>query len=119
MFDVFIGDTQVGQANVKKCGLYYKIDCECMLIDKRVYRIVASNGMSKMNLGICIPREEKLILSTRIPIKKLSIEGLRFEMILVQNRGIRVASGKPFMFLDKLENARLHTEDGQSSIMID
>ncbi len=118
MYKIMLNEEQVGQAHVKREGLYYKITCVCNFSDGKIHRVVVRDGESAVRLGICIPKDDKFYLSTRIPAKHLLGENLYFS-IESDCAGIPVFAGKPFPHLDKLETARLQFTNGQPSILID
>ena len=115
-------DTQVvGQAEVMKEGLYYRFSCKCTPPDDGVYRIIVSDGNYEKNLGICVPTGAWFCLVSRVPVKYLPGEELKFTLIPKDKKGsvIHVESDKPFPALDKLESACLQETECGAEIVID
>ncbi len=114
-------EKNVGQAEIIKEGLFYRIHCACKPTDEGIHRITVSDGISVVDLGICVPVGERFVLTTRIPAKRLTGENLSFALV-GKNEGehtVPVDTGAPFAHLDKLENARLEVTNGQKMIVID
>ena len=119
LHSILFNNVPVGQAQIKQEGLYHKITCQCVLPNKRIYRIKVSDGINDVDLGICVPEGDCFILTSRVAVKKLSTENLKFYIITNQPSEFHIADGKPFEALDKLEAARLQYRNGQLYVVID
>ena len=120
MYQIFWNGIPVGNAEMRKEGMFYRFICYCRLPDKGVYRIVVDDGKNKYNLGICVPEGSKYSCVARVSCSKLNGNNLTFVLTNGDARkGIPIETGKPFAQLDKLINARLHIANGQSEIIID
>lgn len=119
MYDILMDTQVVGQAEVTKEGLYYRFTCKCTPPDDSVHRIFVSDGNNTKDLGICVPTGEWFCLVSRVPVKYLSGENLRFSLVPKEQRGVPVKTGGAFSHLDKLETARLQEINGMSEIIID
>ena len=119
MFKILYNDKVVGQAEIAKEGLYYRIHCACTLPNSSIHRITVKDGENVLDLGICVPVDDKFVVNARIPVKYIKGESPEFYLVSGANKGIPVATGKPFSQLDKLETARLQVTNGQSEIIID
>lgn len=121
LFDILMDTQVVGQAEMTKEGLYYRFTCKCTPPDDAVHRIVVSDGKHTRNLGICVPTGEWFCLVSRVPVKYLPGENLRFTLIPkdAHKEMIPVETDISFSGLDKLESACLQETDGNSEIVID
>ena len=119
MYKITLNGEQVGQAQVEREGLYYKITCICSFPDNEIHKIFVGDGESVVKLGVCVPNGNQFTLSTRVPIKYLPGDDLYFTIASNCPSDIPISSGKPFAYLDKLETARLQITNGQPSIIID
>lgn len=119
MFEIRMGDADVGSAAVKRNGLYYHISCTCKPPSKEIHRVIMGNGNVKKDLGICVPAGDVFTLFARIPIKCFQGDGFTFELVRAVKGEFVVSSNMPFSHLDKLETARLQHTNGQTIIVID
>lgn len=119
MFDIFFNEIVMGQAEMIKEGLYYKIHCTCSLPNSGIHRIIINDGETVRDLGICVPVGDKFVLKARVPAKTIKGDKLEFHLVAGKKSGIPVAAGMPFSALDQLETARLQVTNGQSEIIID
>lgn len=119
MLQIFYDNKVVGQAEIIREGLFYKIHCFCTLPDSGIYRIAVMDGETVLDLGICVPSGDKFVLNTRVPVKKINGDHVEFQLVAGNKQGIPVATGREFPHLDKLETARLQVANGQWEIMID
>ncbi len=119
MFEIFCKNRVVGSAEIKREGLYYKIQCACTLPNEKFHRITVSDGTAVRDLGICVPSGSKFTLTARVPVKCFQSEKLSFALAAQERTGIPVSDGAPFDRLDDLEAARLQITDGQPEIIID
>ena len=78
MYDVLLNGSAIGYAKVDREGLYYKFQCNCKFYDHKIYRIKVSDGVTEIQLGICVPEGDRFTLHTKIPIKRLQKGGLLF-----------------------------------------
>ena len=121
MLEILWKDRQVGYAQVKQEGLYYRFSCACTPPDGAIYRIYVSDGKNRRDLGICVPKDGEFVLNTRVPCKYINGENLSFELSSEKQDAISVPikSGESFAYLDQLETARLRVTNGQPEIVID
>ena len=125
MYEIIFGNKTVGNATVKKEGLYYKITCVCNPPSRKLHRITVGNGTTEIDLGICVPDENGFTLSARVPIKQLLGDNFLFSMVPNDRRsavsenleGVLVETGGVFDRLDQLQTARLRVINGQSIIV--
>jgi len=120
LYQIVWKGNQVGNAEIRKEGMFYRFSCRCRLTGKGVYRVAVTDGQNKYDLGICIPNGNSYSCVARLPCNRLN--GTDFLFLLTDSkkkRGIPIATGKPFAYLDKLNTARLQITDGQAEIIID
>ena len=79
-YDITYDGAHVGNAKMKKQGLYYSISCRCRLPDAGLYRIHAIAGGRREDLGICVPMGDAFGMDKMIPVKYLGEEGVFFEL---------------------------------------
>ena len=79
-YDITYDGAHVGNAKMKKQGLYYTISCRCCLPDAGLYRIHAIAGGRREDLGICVPMGDAFGMDKMIPVKYLGEEGVFFEL---------------------------------------
>lgn len=120
MYDILFSGKSVGNAQLEKEGLYYRIRCGCKPPDDGVYRVIVSDGSNRQDLGICVPEGKIFVVNKRVPCKSLTGEQLTFYLV-EKSYGevvVPVADGEPFEYLDQLEDAHLRVADGQAEIII-
>ncbi len=120
MFDVLLGGQSVGQAQVEKQGMYYRIHCRCRLSGEVAYKVQMEGKDNTHDLGLLVPENGAFCLTTRIPIKQAGDGQLRFTAI---PRGVKlpknfvaIRADEPFAYLANLENAYLSRQNGVTGI---
>ncbi len=124
MFQIFDKENCVGTAQIQQEGLYYRIYCNCKISTEGIHRIVVCDDKNTVDLGICVPEENRFTLTSRIPAKKLNADNCRFSLVKQgeqqtkhNSREVPVETGKPFPAIEELESAYFRSED--SVIVID
>lgn len=121
-YEIHMGKEQVGQAWVRKEGLYYCIRCRCELESDIICRVVVSSGGHHESLGILVPEGKWYMLTKRIPIKRLGNGRLEFQVIprchKRQNTFLCVYPDEPFRYIRQLQNAYLEQRSGNLGIVI-
>lgn len=120
MYQITWKGNQVGNAEIRKEGMFYRFSCRCYLVNKGVYRIAVTDGQNKHDLGICVPDGSGYSCVARLPCNRLN--GTVFTFLLTDGKkkeGIPILAATPFFYLDKLNTARLRITDGQPEIIID
>lgn len=120
MYDILMDSQVVGQADVKKEGLYYRIVCRCKPLSEGIHRVRVENGEISRDLGICVPTGDDFSLTTRVPVKYLPGDKLTFQLIPkdAPQKVVPVAQDQPFAYLDMLESATLRENRDQAEILI-
>ena len=113
---VFLDGKDVGKVQLEKFGLYYRIRCRCPVVSGSMYNLFVSPGKEHRRLGVCIPKDGYLCLETKVPIKVLGNEELRFYLQRRNQENIElfipVVQGERFPLLEKLENAYMTEQNG-------
>lgn len=115
-YPIFIGEESVGTALVSREGLYYRLDCQCRLRGKEIFKIYAECENGRLLLGTPTPEGDCYRLRTRLPAKRFSGETPRF--CLRQEIFIPVRPDEPFLHLKDLKNAVFAVRNGESGIII-
>lgn len=121
MFDIYMDSKIVGTAQLDRKGLYYQFTCFCKPPDSGLYRVCVSDGVTKADLGICVPEGERYTCTKRLPAKLLNGENLVFSLQpkdKMKNGGI-VEIIAPFAHLEMLEQAKIIDENGQKVVVIE
>ena len=107
----------VGTAYISPQGLYYEVRCICKM-QRSVLHIEADCGNRMENIGICVPMDGKMVISTRIPQKKLN--GCIGFTVRTQTREIWIPlnSGAPIPHLHRITEARFAVRAGIPGLLI-
>ena len=121
-YDVFLGDKSVGNAQVAREGLYYRIRCSCHLSGETICRVLVRSEMTEESLGILVPKDGDFYLETRLPVKKLGTGDFRFLVVPrhkpMNGLFVPLCPQEPFRYLTELKTAYLHRKDGQIGVVI-
>ncbi len=121
-YPVYLENKVIGSVRVRQKGLYLLLECRCQLPAIERYQILAVSGSQRENLGLCIPMEDCFGIRTRIPAKRLQIEGLSFYAEPKEKREqgffVPLDPQLPFEYLPQLQNARLGSKEGQVGVYI-
>lgn len=107
------GET-VGDVEVSREGLYYRIRCICRLNGDKIYRLT----LSDMNLGILVPEHGEFYLNVKRPVKHCLFNRPDFSIADSSNNWQPVSRDKPFCFLQSMDTARLQIRDGVPGILL-
>ena len=80
-YEIKYGDMPVGTARIEKQGLYLSFSCRCRLPEEGMYRIHVISGVSREDLGICIPKDGVFGMDKKIPAKRLGTGSLEFVLV--------------------------------------
>ena len=107
-YDIYQNGKSVGWAKISPEGLYYLVECKCILPDKQFYTVEMDVNEKRISLGTYIPLENNCGIVKRIPAKLIKDCNLRFYLCSKNNIDkYRVTIGEPVSFLVELENLRL------------
>lgn len=116
-YPVWIGDSQIGNAQISKIGLFYEIIAECMLPDTRIYRLQARCASGTKPLGILAPCNGAFSVRAKISADKMPLENIRFFTNPVHGDAhlqlMRVCPDLPFEKIDQLEEMNCVVCDGK------
>ena len=126
MYQIFHNDSVVGFAQMTREGLFYRICCTCKITEEGIHRIKICDGENQVDLGICVPKDDRFVLTSRVPVRALGGESPAFQLVKQRKNEpeteektvIPVESGKPFPLIEQLENAFFMTTDGNPAIVI-
>lgn len=112
----------VGQATVRRQGLYWQFSCRCDLSGETVCRISVTCGDKQVNLGIPVPEGGKFVLNTKVAASKLGSGTPEFRVLPrrpeLKGKFIPLRPEEPFQYLHRLEDAFLARQNGQIGLMI-
>lgn len=122
-YEVCFGNTTAGKVQLIRRGLYYRVICRCQIPEDMVCRLYAVTEGYRENLGVVVPEGDGFVLDKMIPVKRLSGKSVRF----VLSTGNGTAAGKlvpvcpeePFLYIDRLQNAFLQSENGKAYIRLE
>ena len=121
-YEVYLGNKQVGKVQIIQQGLYRRVICRCRMQDTGIYRLYAVFGGRQENIGVIVPDGEGWILDKKIPEKRLRGDIERF--VLSDNRNVQhesfvaISPEEPFLYIDRLKNAFLESENGRIGVRI-
>ena len=121
-YPIFLGGQTVGEARVRREGLYYCFSCRCKLSGTMICRLTAVCDGIAENLGIPVPDGEWFCLNTRIPAKRLG-EGMMTIRAVpkhgrLEGKFVPLSPEEPFAYLSRLKNAFLEVRGGQVGVTI-
>ena len=120
-YRIYAEGQDTGSACVTECGLYYHFSCRCVWNNASACRIAVTCGDKQTDLGLCIPMGETFGIETRIPIKKVGIGYMRFDVVTSAGTGqgcfVAIAPTKPFLYISKLRFARVEVQGGETGIL--
>ena len=121
-YEIMLGGESVGQAVVRRQGLYYRFSCRCDLSGEVIYRITVTCGGKSESLGIPVPKNGEFYLDTRLAASRLGEGEPKFAAVPrrpdLGGMFAPISPEEPFRYLHRLENAFLARKDGQVGIVI-
>lgn len=116
-YSITLDGNDIGKVNVIPQGLYYDIRCTCKMQDG-VLRIAANCGNRTENIGVCIPKEGKMVIHTRIPQKRLSgLIGFSANQKM-REVWVPIKCGEPFPALYKIGEAKFAYQHGVPGLLV-
>ncbi len=107
---------KIGTAFVTRQGLYYRIGCQCEENTESPPRIALQCGNRTVKLGLCVPIEGGFGIRTRIPVKRVGEEEMRF--FVEQENWEKWISLESCDFLRYLPHVRLADVDGKPYFLL-
>lgn len=121
-YPVMLGKEEIGQAQVIRQGLYYQIRCRCKLTGEVMHRLVLIAEDQEENLGIPAPEGAWFCLTKRLPVSRISGRILhihaRPRSAVLRESFIPLKPEEPFLYLQRLRDARLAEQDGQLGVIL-
>ena len=121
-YEIMLGGESVGQAVVRRQGLYYRFSCRCDLSGEVIYRITVTCGGKSESLGIPVPKNGEFYLDTRLAASRFGEGEPKFAAVPrrpdLGGMFVPISPEEPFRYLHRLENAFLARKDGQVGIVI-
>lgn len=116
-YEITYENQNVGSAVVVAEGLYLRIECQCTMPKRDLYRIFAKDDNVMIDLGICVPVGQHYSLVKRIPQKQFPGKTVKFyvnknEMQHDLTR-LTVDESQPFAYIDRLDSARVEIFDNK------
>lgn len=122
VYDIMLGDKPIGNAIVKKEGLYYHFCCSCRLSGEILYRLVVTCGERTENLGICIPKGNGFGLDRKVPVKRLGEGNLLLYVVPkhgeLNGKFIPIRDDEPFAYIGSLQKAYLEIRSAQLGVVV-
>ncbi len=121
-YPILLGGQPIGQAQVRREGLYLCFSCRCRFSGEVIYRLTVSDDENTVNLGIPVPSGGRFCLDTRIPAKRFRRGALKFTALPkhseLTGKFVPLSPEEPFAYLNRLQNAYLQVRSGQVGIVI-
>lgn len=122
-YEVTLDGRPAGKAQVTRQGLYYHVVCRCAVSGEEMYRLEASCGEKRLDLGILIPRDSGFGLDMRFPVSRLGEGAFVFRLRgkdepRESRRFVPVKPEEPFSYLASLKDSVLEIRDGQMGISL-
>ncbi len=107
----------IGTAYITAQGLYYEVRCICKM-QSGVLHIEADCGNRRENIGICVPKDGKMVINTKIAQKKLN--GLIGFTVRSRTRDawVPLNTEKPISFLYRITDARFAVRSGTPGLLV-
>ena len=121
-YQILLGGECIGQARVRKEGLYSQIDAQCHLSGQVKFHLLADTGAGAVDLGLLVPKDGCFVCRTKQPTKRFSQGIIGFSVkpthADMTETFVPLYPEKPFAYLDRLENAYLTLKNGQLGVTI-
>ena len=121
-FEAFLAGRPVGKVQVIRQGLYCRVICRCMLPKEGVYSLYALQDNRRENLGVVIPEGDGFWLDKNVAAKRLGEGKLQFVLSSgvqhLSGQFVQISPEEPFLYIDRLKNAFLESENGKNGIRI-
>ena len=110
-YSITSGEENIGNVQVERQGLYYRISCRCKLTGCVRYNLLVVSGENTVDLGLCVPKDGVFGVDTSIPIKRVGEGTLTFYVrprhSAIQGKFLRVSPDEPFAYIRRLQQAHL------------
>ena len=121
-YPIQMGGEQIGEAEVRREGLYLCFSCRCRFSGEMICRLVAEADGKRENLGIPVPENGWFCLHSRVPAKRLGNGELTVRAVPkrgnVAGKFVPLSPREPFSYLKELKNAYLEIRNGQVGVVL-
>ena len=117
-YPIYDGQTKVGEAEVSKEGMYWRIECCCVPLSGKPEKILLHTQVHTIQLGLCVPDTNGMRILKRIPIKQLLGEQFFFVVDNKTDEAVQFVEGQLFEEIHRLRDARLEIRDGNYFVVI-
>lgn len=123
-YEIRMGQTVVGQAVIRRQGLYYEISAQCTISQNGIYRLMIECDGRVEKISVLIPMDGCFQVRKRMACKHFGSGVPQFRIQAAdesadpQRQFVPVYPEEPFSYIRQLENAYLARQDGQLGIMI-
>lgn len=117
-YPIILDGTKIGEAQLEKEGLYYRIKCGCTFPDSKPWRIKVCCANNELDLGVCVTTTTGRGLETKIPAKLLDLSDISFCACLEEKEALyTVCENEPFSQVSQLLSMRLLAKNGQYGLV--
>lgn len=121
-YPILMGGEPVGQAQVRRQGLYLCFSCRCHLSGEVICRVSVSCGARTENLGVLVPMGAEFSLEKKLAAKKLGKGLLRFRVVPKHEAEaeffVPVYPEEPFSYISRLQNAFLAIRNEELGLIL-
>ena len=121
-YEVLLHNTVAGKVQLTREGLYYRIQCRCVVPDDMVYRLLAISDRGRDNIGVVVPEGDGYVLNKRMPVKNLA-EGTSFVLSsradTDSGKFVPISPEEPFSYIDQLQSAFLEINEGNVGVRLE
>lgn len=121
-YTILLGTQNVGQAQVRRDGLYYDFYCRCRFSGDVIMKIAVSCGEKTEILGTPVPQGKDFVLHKKLPVKYFGEGEFGFRAVPKQAQldgfFVPIRPEEPFSYLNRLKNARLQRRDGVIGVVL-
>ena len=112
-YEVIYEGQAVGNVELIREGLYYRVICRCRVGDGEIHRLYAENE----KLGVLIPDGDLLVLKTKVAAKRLR-EGCSFSLDENRVEFVPIRRGEAFPKLEKVREGILGFREGEPGLFL-
>lgn len=115
-FEVKLAGAVVGEAILRRQGLYTSVFCRCRAPEGKIWRLFAGTE----RLGVLVPQGQELVLETKVAAKRLK-EGCGLTIRDSPEAGwfIPIRPGEEFSAPDRIRGGVLAYRDGVPGLLVD
>ena len=122
-YEVFYDRNVVGEACLRKKGLYWCFECYCKPVSGHICRIEIRTKLGWKSLGIPVPEGSGWRLNTKISARQLECDSPQFRLVRLEEdppgRFLPVIEDQPFPELSQVRKGRFSYCDGIPGILLE